>query len=41
MKWAKFHGKRSRVKLHVSLDVDNNQPVQIEETIAIKYDAPI
>lgn len=38
LKWAKFHGKRSGVKLHVALDVANNQPVQVEETIALKHD---
>ena len=39
--WAKFHGKRSGVKLHVALDVADNKPVQVEETIARKYDGPV
>jgi hypothetical protein len=38
LKWAKFHGKRSGVKLHVALDVANNQPVQVKETVALKHD---
>src|SRR6056297_3629012 len=41
LKWAKFHGKRSGVKLHVALDVISNQPVQVEETIALKHDGPV
>jgi len=41
LKWAKFHGKRSGIKLHVALDVISNQPVQVEETIALKHDGPV
>lgn len=41
LEWAKFHGKRAGVKLHVALDTTNNKPVQVEETIARKYDGPV
>jgi len=39
--WAKFHGKRSGIKLHVALDAADNKPVQVEETIARKHDGPV
>ena len=30
--WAKFHGKKSGIKLHVHLDVNTSLPVKVEET---------
>jgi len=41
LKWAKFRGKKSGIKLHVALDINDFTPQKIVETIAKKHDGPI
>ncbi|WP_066826756.1 IS4 family transposase [Clostridium tepidiprofundi] len=41
LKWAKYKGQRSGVKLHVAFNVAQMMPVKVEETIALKHDGPI
>lgn len=36
--WAKFHGKKSGIKLHAHIDVDTCMPVKITETNARVHD---
>ena len=41
LKWAKFKGKKSGIKLHVALNISDFAPQKIVETIAKKHDGPI
>lgn len=41
LKWAKFKGKKSGIKLHVALNINDVTPQKIVETIASKHDGPI
>ena len=36
--WAKYHGEKSGIKLHVHLDVDSILPVKIQETTGLVHD---
>lgn len=41
LKWAKFNGKKSGIKLHVSLNINDFTPQKVIESIAKKHDGPI
>lgn len=41
LKWGKFHGEKSAIKLHVGYDVSTNLPTKVIETIARKHDGPV
>ena len=41
LKWAKFKGKKSGIKLHVALNINDFTPQKVVETIAKKHDGPI
>lgn len=41
LKWAKFNGKKSGIKLHISLNINDFTPQKVIETIAKKHDGPI
>ncbi|AGX43641.1 hypothetical protein FHU23_002673 [Clostridium saccharobutylicum] len=41
LKWAKFKGEKSGIKLHVALNISNCTPQKVVETIAKKHDGPI
>ena len=41
LKWAKFKGKKSGIKLHVALNINEFTPEKVIETIASKHDGPI
>lgn len=41
LKWAKFKGEKSGIKLHVALNVTTLMPQKAIETTAIKHDGPI
>lgn len=36
--WAKYHGEKSGVKLHVHLNIDTSMPVKVEETTGLVHD---
>ncbi len=37
---APFHGERVAIKLHVALQAQNGQPLQVTETIGARHDGP-
>jgi hypothetical protein len=41
LKWSKFKGKKSGIKLHVALNINNFTPQKIVKTTASKHDGPI
>lgn len=41
LKWAKFRGKKSGIKLHVALNINDFTPQKVVETVAKKHDGPI
>jgi hypothetical protein len=41
LKWAKFKGEKSGLKLHVALNVNTLMPQKVIETTANKHDGPI
>lgn len=41
LKWAKFKGEKSGIKLHVALNVNTLMPQKVVETNATKHDGPI
>ena len=41
LKWAKFKGNKSGIKLHVALNVNTLMPQKVIETTANKHDGPI
>ena len=41
LKWAKFKGKKSGIKLHVALNVNTLMPQKVIETTATKHDGPV
>lgn len=41
LKWSKYRGQRSGVKLHVAFYANQMMPAQIEETITLKHDGTV
>ncbi|WP_176706345.1 IS4 family transposase [Paenibacillus hemerocallicola] len=39
--WAPYHGERAAIKLHVTLQDQNMQPLNVTETIGSKHDGPV
>jgi len=39
--WAPYHGERAGIKLHVALQAENGQPLDVIESIGAKHDGPI
>jgi hypothetical protein len=39
--WAPYHGERAGIKLHVSLQAENGQPLNAIESIGAKHDGPV
>jgi IS4 transposase len=39
--WAPYHGERAGIKLHVSLQAENEQPLNVIETLGSKHDGPV
>ena len=37
--WARFHGKRSGIKLHVAIENSTTMPVNVEESVALTHDS--
>lgn len=41
LKWAKYKSQKAEIKIHVSFNVNSNQPQKVKETNANKHDGPI
>lgn len=39
--WAPYHGERAGIKLHVALQAENEQPLNVIESIGSKHDGPV
>jgi hypothetical protein len=39
--WAPYHGERAGIKLHVALQAETQQPLQVVETVGSRHDGPV
>lgn len=39
--WAPYHGERAGIKLHVALQAESGQPLNVIETVGSKHDGPV
>ena len=39
--WAPYHGERAGIKLHVALQAENGQPLNVIETVGSTHDGPV